>query len=125
MNRRNLLTGGSALAGAAVLERCSSPGGGARSIALVDPRGGAQVIAGPADLPSARYFTTAFEELTGAKLDIVSEPGKRPRGARYSVRSVGQLAGERSRISRIGEFSWHPKTAMAGFVTNRQAPSWF
>ena len=75
MHRRDLLTGGAALAGTAVLTRCSSRAGGSPSISLIDPRGGAQVVAGPADLPSARYFTTAFEELTGAKLEIVSTPG--------------------------------------------------
>src|SRR5437667_5241234 len=75
MNHRDLLTGGAALAGAAVLTRCSSRGGGSPSITLLDPRGGAQVVAGPADLPAARYFTNVFEELTGAKLEIVSTPG--------------------------------------------------
>src|SRR5260370_33889737 len=75
MHRRDLLTGGASLAGAAVLTRCSSRAGGSPSISLIDSRGGAQVVAGPAELPSARYFSAVFEELTGAKLEIVSTPG--------------------------------------------------
>src|SRR6267142_2345492 len=109
MNRRDLLTGGAALAGTAVLTRCSSRAGASPSINLLEARGGAQVVAGPADLPAARYFTTVFKELSGAELEIVGEPGAGNRplvwiGNLQDDARLGNLAGadRASKVTRQG-----------------------
>src|ERR1700730_7829658 len=135
MNRRDLLTGGATLAGAAVLTRCSSRGGGSPSINLYDPRGRAQVVAGPADLPAARYFTAAFKEMSGAELEIVGEPGagNRPLVWIGNLQDDARLrelagAGRASKVTRQGILlstaneGEHPVVLVAG--GSREATPW-
>lgn len=70
MNRREFID--SILpVGAAVLTECRAAAGD-QSISLLDPGRAAQVVTGPQDLSAAWYFASAFEQLTGQKLEVTT-----------------------------------------------------
>jgi hypothetical protein len=93
--------------GAAVLAECRAAAGD-QSISLLDPGRAAQVISGPQDLPAAEYFASAFEQLTGQRLNVATELPSDYRpvvliGDAEASLEVRRLAGTRlSRLQRDG-----------------------
>lgn len=95
------------LLASAVLAACRSKGVDTRTLPLVEPGRSAQVVARPEHFPTATYFVSVLEDLTGQKLEIVtSDP---PAGNRPLVRigdtetdpKIRELAGSAREI-RLG-----------------------
>lgn len=106
MNRRQFLADSSATLTAAVLTRCSAAGSVEKAMSLLGAGESAMVATLEEDLPIAQYFVSAFADLTGAKLEIIT--GDLPKSRRPVViigdvrtsRLVRRLAGE-TRVAKL------------------------